>query len=142
VESFFDIIHLQYCISFWYVVSLAIMKKTIIVSAAVMVVVTSACGGKKTSDAAAPSAAIPKGACNFTKDNYCNEYYGNMVDKQWIDENNCKPLKTSVIDKCPTEKAIKRCVFDAGTAQERHVLIYSPKAEVYCKQPGVVEKAP
>jgi hypothetical protein len=118
------------------------MKKPIIVSAAVMVLVTSACGGKKTSDASAPSAAIPKGACNFTKDSYCVEYYGNLVDKQSIDESHCKPLNTNVIDKCPTEKAVKRCVFDAGTVQERHLLIYSPKVEIYCKQPGAVEKAP
>lgn len=51
-------------------------------------------------------------------------------------------MKSPLLDKCPTEKALTRCVFDGGTMQERHLLVYKENAKFYCKQAGVVEKAP
>lgn len=114
------------------------MKTQILFYAAAMLITSAACGKKNATPAKAKG---PAGACHMVKEKYCNEYYG-MADRKWVDDNNCKVMNVPVLDKCPTEGAVKRCVFDGGTIQERHLLIYDVKAEFYCKQPGVVEKAP
>ncbi|GAB4433931.1 MAG: hypothetical protein OHK0011_17060 [Turneriella sp.] len=98
-----------------------------------------ACGKKRESGEAAKAAAPtgPVGACHYVKEKYCNEYFGSMVTKSWIDDNNCKPLKVSVIDKCPVEGAVARCIFDEGTAQMRQMVIYDAKiVKAYCDMAG------
>ncbi|MFZ5630848.1 MAG: hypothetical protein ACOY5B_17070 [Spirochaetota bacterium] len=98
-----------------------------------------ACGKKQEGETQKlPAAATgPVGACHYVKEKYCNEYFGGIVTKSWIDENNCKPLKVSVIDKCPTEKAAARCIFDEGTAQMRQMVIYDAKmVKAYCSMAG------
>lgn len=96
-----------------------------------------ACGKKQEGEKKAASPAGPVGACHYVKDKYCNEYFGSMVTKNWIDENNCKPLKTSVIDKCPSEGAVARCIFDEGTPQMRQMVIYDKKiVKAYCEMAG------
>ncbi|MBS0619487.1 MAG: hypothetical protein JSR44_14970 [Spirochaetes bacterium] len=100
------------------------------------VMLFAACGKKTDANAKGPA-----GACHREKEFYCNEYYG-MATKKWVENDNCKPMNVPYLAKCPTQGAIKRCVFDGGTMQERHLLIYSAKADFYCKQPGVVEKVP
>ncbi|MFO1469665.1 MAG: hypothetical protein U1F27_01335 [Turneriella sp.] len=115
------------------------MKKKTILICSGLLLFASACG-KKT-DAKSTGQKKPAGACHYVQEKYCNEYYG-MADRKWVDEDNCKPANLKVLDKCPIEGAIKRCVFDSGTLQERHLLTYDVKADYYCKQPGVVEKTP
>jgi len=114
-----------------------IMMLTVVSLAGFMAV---ACGKKSEGggETAKPAAAAgPVGACNYTKDGYCNEYFGSMVTKNWIDENNCKPLKVSVIDKCPTEGAAARCIFDEGTPQMRQMVIYKKAlVKAYCEMAG------
>jgi len=112
-----------------------------LISASFIILALTACGQKPVT---AVQNTTPKGACNYANDGYCNEYYGGSIDKKWIDENNCKPLKTTVIDKCPTEKALTRCVFDTGTFQERHMLIYKQQiVATHCSAAtGGVKKAP
>ena len=110
--------------------------KTIAMMMAASVLIFAACGKKSDSGAKGPA-----GACYRETEFYCNEYYG-MATKKWVEEDNCKPMNVPYLAKCPTQGATKRCVFDGGTMQERHLLIYNAKAESYCKQAGVVEKAP
>ncbi len=113
-------------------------SKTILMALALPALLAVACGKKSEGgEAAKPAAAGPVGACNYTKDGYCNEYFGSMVTKNWIDENNCKPLKVSVIDKCPTEGAAARCIFDEGTPQMRQMVIYKKAmVKAYCEMAG------
>jgi len=97
-----------------------------------------ACGKK---DATSSVAKGPAGAC-MTKDHICLEYYG-KADRKWVVESNCTPMGVPVLDKCPLEKAVARCVSFGGTFQEMHSLYYDAKsADFYCKQDGVVRKAP
>lgn len=118
------------------------MKKTILTVCTIAVLATlAACNKKQKNDDTAGSNKAPQGACHYTGEKYCNEYYGNMVTKQWIDKNNCQPLKVSVIDKCPTENAVARCTFDEGTNQERHIVIYDEKlVTAYCDLAGGKKK--
>lgn len=96
-----------------------------------------ACGKKQEGEKKAAAPAAPVGACHYVKDKYCNEFFGSMVTKNWIDENHCKPLNASVIDKCPTEGAVARCIFDEGTPQMRQMVIYNAGlVKPYCDTAG------
>ncbi len=104
------------------------------------ILMLTACGKQSDLNAVPASAKGTVGGCMQEYNTLCNEYYG-MATKAWV-KKNCDAMKSPLLDKCPTEKALTRCVFDGGTMQERHLLVYKENAKFYCKQAGVVEKAP
>ncbi|MDW8307518.1 MAG: hypothetical protein RML34_10680 [Leptospiraceae bacterium] len=112
-------------------------KTGLLLIVSTLALAAAACGKKQEGAKEKAAATAPIGACHYVKDKYCTEYYGNLVTKQWIDENNCKPLKVNVIDKCPTEGAVARCIFDEGTSQMRQIVVYDAKLiKPYCEMAG------
>jgi hypothetical protein len=55
----------------------------------------------------------------------CGEYHGNMATPEWVKEQ-CEYMKVPYVEACPKEKAVGRCVRDAGTAQETQTVWYEP----------------
>jgi len=82
------------------------------------------------------------GGCDTrTKNNICVEYFGQPGSAPGMGESsksNCALAEGTVVEKCPTEGAIGRCISDEIRIQQ--MLFFAPmtkeKAEMMCKGMG------
>ena len=115
-----------------------------IISGIVIALALGACGkgdkGTASGAANADGDELPRqGGCDSrTKNNVCVEYFGQPGGATGITPNGkstCEQAGGSVVEKCPTEGALGRCV--SAEIRIQQMLLYAPmtkeKAEQMCK---------
>ena len=94
--------------------------------------------GKSDKTGKAEKSSGPVAACDRREnEGLCAEYHGKMATKDWV-KNECDLMKAPMIDSCPTEGSIGRCVEFEGGPSEIQSVWYAGKEAMLdmCEKTG------